>query len=181
MNLSTKFLILLFTTLGAFFLSAETVLMEASNISSQINQHNGDFDGAPGLGIFVVLTFMFILISVGIGIVLSILILLIIFGLIGAGILSISVLVGLNKKSFSKGFKTLLISTSTIGGLLLGISGFWLLNKITHWWTFPNSLLIGSFSGLFSGFLFGMFLFYILQKLTTFFLLKLKGSSIEKN
>lgn len=180
MNLSTKLLIFLLTILMFIFLSAETLAIDSANITSQANQYNDDFDGAPGLGIFVLLTFIFILICVGIGIVLAILLLLLIFGLIGAGILSVSVLVGLNKKSFSKGFKTLLISSSTIGGFLLGTSGFWLLNKITHWWTFPNSLLIGSVSGLLSGFLFGVFLFYVLQKLTTFLLLKLNKNAIEK-
>ena len=180
MNLSTKLLIILFIMFAVIFLSAETVLIDSANISTQVIQYDDDFDGAPGLGIFVLLTFAFILICVGIGIVLAILLLLFIFGLIGAGILSISILVGLNKKSFSKGFKILLIGSSTIGGLIVGISGFCILNKITHWWTFPNSLLIGSGSGLISGFLFGLFLFYVLQKLTTFLLLKLDKNWTEK-
>jgi len=89
-------------------------------------------DFAPGLGIFALFALVFILVCVGVGVVLTVLGLLILFGLIGVGILSVSILVGLSKKSFTKGFKTFLVSTTTIGGLLIGLTGFWVLNKITH-------------------------------------------------
>jgi hypothetical protein len=133
-------------------------------------------DFAPGLFFFALFAFVFILICVGAGIVLTVVGLLILFGLIGAGILSASILVGLNKKSFTKGFKTFLLSTTTIGGLLIGMTGVWILNKITHWWTLQTTLLTGSISGLLAGLVFGLFAFYVIQKLTTFLKTKLKAN-----
>lgn len=62
--------------------------------SEELKQIDNDF--APGLFAFAVLLFIIILICVGIGIVITVTILLILFGLIGAGILSTSVLIGLN-------------------------------------------------------------------------------------
>lgn len=131
-------------------------------------------DFAPGLFFFAVFAFVFILICVGAGIVLTVVGLLILFGLIGAGILSASILVGLHKKSFTKGFKTFLISITTISGLLIGMTGIWILNNITHWWTLQTTLLTGSISGLLAGLIFGRFAFYVIQKLTTFLKTKLK-------
>jgi hypothetical protein len=140
--------------------------------SEELRQIDNDF--APGLFVFAVLLFIFILICVGVGIVLTVTVLLILFGLIGAGILSTSVLVGLNKKSFTKGFKTFLLSTSSMGGLLLGVIGFFILNKITHWWSLKIALFAGSLTGILAGLLFGFFAFFVIQKLTTLLKSKLR-------
>jgi hypothetical protein len=139
-------------------------------------EHEVIDDFAPGLFIFIVFAFIFILIYVGAGIVLTILGLLILFGLILAGILSASILVGLNKKSFKKGFKTFLVSITTIGGLIIGIIGFWMLNEIYHWWNIQTTLLIGSISGLLSGLVFGFFSYYVIQKFTTLLNSKLNNN-----
>ena len=133
-------------------------------------------DFAPGLAIFALFAFVFILVCVGAGIVLTVVGLLILFGFVGAGILSASILVGLNKKSFTKGFKTFLVSTTTIGGLLIGMTGFWILNKVTHWWTLKTTLFTGSITGLFTGLVLGLVAFYVIQKLTTYLKSKLKTS-----
>ena len=134
--------------------------------------HSADIDESddfsPGLLFFALIGFAFILASVGCGIVLTILALLIISGLISFGILSTSILVGLNKKSFATGFKTFIVLTSTIGGLLLGGTCFWLLNKVLHWWTVKTAIIIGGTCGLLSGLLFGILTFYILQRLTNY-------------
>lgn len=155
--------------------------LNPANETQNYNLIDEGLDGAPGLFILIILAFSLILISIGIGIVLAILILLIIFGLIFSGILSASIMVGLNNKSFTKGFKTFVISSTTFGGLILGIFGFWIINKITHWWSLSISLTIGSFCGLISGILFGYFLFYIIQNLTTFLNTKLKMMKLKNN
>ena len=99
------------------------------------------------------------------------------FGLISVGILSASILVGVNKKSLATGFKTFLVSSSTIGGLVICGLGLWLLNKITHWWTTKTAIIIGATCGLLAGFIFGLLAFYILQQLTTFLKKKLNLSN----
>jgi hypothetical protein len=126
-------------------------------------------DFSPGLAFFALFAIGFVLICVGVGIVFTILSLLILFGLISLGILSVSVLIGINKKSFEKGFKTFLVSFSTIGGLVFFSIGFWLLNKIMHWWVTKTAIIIGMSLGLVIGLTFGLLSFYILQRLTTFF------------
>ena len=131
-------------------------------------------DFSPGLLFFALFAFGIILLGIGAGIVLTVVGLLALAGLIGAGILSASILVGLNKKSFTKGFKTFLISAATVGGLLVGMIGFGVLNLITHWWTLQAALLSGSLIGIVAGFAFGLFAFYVIQRLTTFLRAKLK-------
>lgn len=131
-------------------------------------------DFSPGLAMFALFGIGFMFICIEASIVLTVIGVLILFGLIGAGILSASVLIGLYNKSFKKGFKTLIISVTTIGGLFIGATGFWLLNKIVHWFTTQTALTIGSIGGLLTGFLLGLLMFYMLQKLTTFLKDKLK-------
>lgn len=130
--------------------------------------HEGTVDFAPGLALFALIGIGFVLACVGAGIALTVIGLLIIFGLISFGILSASVLIGINRKSFALGFKTFLVSTSTIFGLLLCGLGFWILNQILHWWTTQTALTIGAALGLLAGLAFGLIAFYVLQRLTTY-------------
>lgn len=120
------------------------------------------------MGLFAISGLIFLLVCVGVGIVLSTLILLLLFGLISAGILSASVMIGLNKKSFSTGFRTFIFSFGCIFGTLSGIVFFLFLHKVSHWWTMNETLLMGSFAGLLSGFLFSVFVFFIFRKLSSF-------------
>lgn len=136
------------------------------------NEGTGDF--SPGLALFALIGIGFVLACVGAGIALTVLGLLIIFGLISFGVLSASVLIGINKKSFALGFKTFLVSTSTICGFLLCGFGFWILNQFLHWWTTQTALTIGAALGLFAGLAFGLISFYVLQRLTTYLKHQLK-------
>lgn len=181
MKYFSKYLFIITLIFPIFILFSQNIDSIAIDTSYNLNQIDEGLDGAPGLFIFIILAFLFILISIGIGIIVAILTLLIIFGLIVLGILSASIIIGLNKKSFTKGFKTFLISSTTFGGGIFGIFGFWILNKITHWWSISTSLTIGSFCGLVSGILFGYFLFYIIQKLTAFLNIKLKMIKLKNN
>ena len=150
-----------------------TIHTNTKATTSDTNTLNDEDDFSPGLGLLVLLGICFIFLCIGAGIVLTVFILLILFGLISLGILSASILVGLNKKSFATGFKTFLVSCSSIGGLIIFGAMFWLLNKFTHWWTAKTAILIGVSMGCLAGFLFGLVVFFVLQKLTTFLKSKL--------
>jgi len=165
------FLILASTTFISYSQPADS-LQETTSFtdilnSAQTESYHED-DIAPGLAIFALFGIGFMLICIGAGIVLTIIGLLLLAGFIGAGIVSASILVGLYNKSFEKGFRTFLVSATTVGGFFVGGTGFWLLNKITHWFTTTNSLLIGSVGGLMTGLLLGIMLSYVIKKLTAF-------------
>src|SRR5437868_385036 len=70
------------------------------------DQFEGTDDFSPGLLFFALIGLCLICLSIGVGTALTVIGLLVLFGLISAGILSTSIIVGLNKKSFAKGFKT---------------------------------------------------------------------------
>ena len=161
---------------------AESLAMNNQTEQTQVTETNNHERGepdevddfSPGLFFFVIFALIVVLLGIGAGIALTVVGLLVLAGLIGAGILSASILVGLNKKSFTKGFKTFLVSAATIGGLLVGMIGFGVMNMITHWWTLQTALLSGSVIGIVAGFAFGLFAFYVIQRLTTFLRAKLK-------
>ncbi len=173
-------LLLTFTTSLSFSQTTDSTQLTTITTDTLSQNQTDNFheeiedDFSPGLAMFALFGIGFMFICIGAGIVLTIIALLILFGLIGAGILSASVLIGLYNKSFEKGFKTFIVSATTIGGLFIGATGFWLLNKIVHWFTTQTALTIGSVGGLVTGFLLGLLVFYVLQKLTAFLKDKLK-------
>lgn len=177
--------LLLFFQVNLFTFSVDNKVLLTQNSSNQQirstvptlhndeNMYEDDF--SPMLFFLLV----FALVCIGIGITLTILLLLILFALIGTGILSASILIGLHKKSFTKGFKTFLVSAFTIGGFLVGLIVFWGIHHFNELWTFTISLVSGGLTGAISGFLLGYFIFYVIQKLTTFF--KSKLNKLERN
>lgn len=147
-----------------------------NNIESEQYQYAMEDDFAPGLAFFALIAFAFMFIFTGAGIVIAVIALLILFGLIGTGILSASILVGLYNKSFTKGFKTFLVALTTIGGLIISSTGLWLLNKlVVHWFSSQTAIFIGSLVGLTAGWILGTLLFLIIQKLTAFLKAKINA------
>jgi hypothetical protein len=140
------------------------------NHSAEIDESD---DFAPGLLFIALIGIAFILVCVGCGIALTVIALLIIAIFISLGILSTSIIVGLNKKSFTTGFKTFIVLTSSIGGILLGGISFWGFNQLVHWWTVKTAVLLGVICGFFGGLVFGILAFYILQRLTNYLKRKL--------
>ena len=182
--------ILLFTliNLPAFGQIANSAIQITSSVQSDTiteksnsTEYAESDDFSPGLLFFALIGFVFILICVGAGIALTILGLLILFGLVSFGILSTSIIVGLNKKSFAKGFKTFIVLTSTVVGPLLFSVGFWLLNKVVHWWTVQTAIITGATLGLMAGLIFGQLVYYILQRLTAYFKQKLNLTTEENS
>jgi len=128
----------------------------------------------------LILSIIAICICVVIGIIITLLLLLLVFGLITAGALSGSILVGLNKKSFTAGFKTFVILFSTASSAMIGGLGFWLLNKLLHWWIQEVAICTGIVSGLLGGLALGFSVAFIIQKFTTFLKAKLVKSKLIK-
>ncbi len=145
-----------------------TIIQTDTTAATTIDPYEGSDDFSPGLAFFALIGIGFILLCVGAGMTLTVIGLFVIFGLIALGILSASVLIGINKKSFALGFRTFLVSASTIGGALLSGLGCWALNKILDWWAPQKAIAVGTSIGLVSGALFGFIIFYILQWLTTY-------------
>lgn len=146
---------------------------EALTVGPSNDTYEGAGDFSP-MQFFAVLFLLGIaLLMVGVGIGLLVLGLLIFFGLVSFGVLSTSLVVGINSRSIKSGFKTLVMLSSTIGGLLLGSVGFWFQNRVQHWWTSEFALISGAICGLFVGLLFGLLTVYVFRRLTNYFKRKL--------
>ena len=102
----------------------------------------------------------------GVGVVVAVCIILIALGLLALGVLSTSVAVGLYKRSIASGFKTLVISTSTVGGSIIGALGIFILFKITHWGNVPFSTLAGAIGGSIAGLCFGFLAVFTIRKIS---------------
>lgn len=181
------FIVLLLITLPLFAIvnaqSIDTVKHTEKTIqtgtSTTINDNNSpEDDFSPGMLFFALVGIGLIFICIGIGIVLAAMALLVIFGLIATGILSASVIVGLNKKSFAKGFKTFLLLSGSIGGLGIGIGALYLINSFFHLQlTTTSSVLAGGISGLLGGLLLGLLIYTTITKVSTYFIRRLQIAS----
>jgi hypothetical protein len=141
---------------------------------AHINSTDPFDDFSPGMAFISLVAFCLILVSVGAGIVLTIAAITVVFGMVTFGIASASLIVGLNKKSFTKGFKTFLVLILSIGGFLVGMILLYISNRIFHLqFSRSNILTIGGLSGLIGGFILGFIAFRIFQKLTELFRRKL--------
>ncbi|OBW41966.1 hypothetical protein AB670_01657 [Chryseobacterium sp. MOF25P] len=108
---------------------------------------------------------IFFAIVVIIGVVLCLLFILLLIGLITAGILSTSVLIGIQQKSISKGFKTFFLGVSMIGCTIVSIIFFWFANSVKEWWDTNISIIIGVFCGVLGGYILGLLMFVALKKI----------------
>ena len=142
-------------------------------------QNTAPIDEEFNLFLFAILILgiIFICISILIALIIAILCLFAIFGFILVGALSTSVIVGINKKSFTSGFKAFVTVFSTFAFGLIGIGSFWILNKLLHWWSETKAIIIGLSIGLLSGLIAGFLLAYLINKLSTFLKSKLERKS----
>lgn len=126
-------------------------------------QNDDDF-----LAVLLIMGAFFCFFAVIMGIVLVLMVFAILFALISGGILSASVLVGLQQRSVSKGFKTLFVSVSVLGTTIISVIFFWFMNKIQHWWGNDVSIFAGIIFGLLSGWLLGTLIFMAVKRLVLF-------------
>ncbi len=146
---------------------------ESLSADEEKNDVEMEDDFAPGLAVFALIGIAFMFFCVGAGIVLTILALFILFALVTMGILSTSIIIGIHKKSFAKGFNAFVVLSSAVGGIGLVSAGFWLLNKLFASVSAEVALMSGAALGLLAGVVFGFFACFLIQRLTTFFKQKL--------
>jgi len=103
-----------------------------------------------------------------IGIILGLLLILIVIFLISAGIISASLLVGLQQKSLSKGFKTFFISVSILGSTIASVILFLFINTVKNWWQADTAIIAGIVSGIASDWILGVIMFTASKKLVMF-------------
>ena len=139
-----------------------------------IDSFNNDEDF---LIVLLLMGAIFFGIAVIVGVVICILFTLLIIALISAGLISASVLVGYQKKSVSKGFKTFFLSASILGATIVSVIFFRLINSIYAWTTPDISIIAGIIWGLISGWLLGLLIFTALKKIVL--LLNNKYQSIK--
>ncbi|WCM42673.1 hypothetical protein MG290_03065 [Flavobacterium sp. CBA20B-1] len=118
------------------------------------------------LTVIILMGALFFAIAIIIGVVLCLLFIFISMGLIGAGILSTSVLVGIQQKSVSKGFRTFFISVCVVGTSIISTLCFWFVNSVKDWWSTNSAILIGVFCAILTGYFLGLLLFIALKKIT---------------
>lgn len=148
------------TLLNTFF----TEIYQSEIISDQTMSEENDF--SPAVAVAAIFVFGFILFFIGIGVAFAFLILFLFSVLIGAGILSSSILVGIGSKSFEKGLRFLSISGCTISGILLGTLGFIFFSEVYDWWPLRTSAFVGILFGLFSGLSLGFLLNYTFRQVS---------------
>ena len=139
-----------------------------SGTGAEAAQVKDDDDFAPGLFFGVLIMFGVLLAAVACGVVMIVSGILLLFALVSFGIVSASVMVGLNRRSLAQGFKTFIVLSSSAGGLCAGTLIMYVLNEIFKWWTVKTAIIFGLIGGLWGGMALGFLAFYILQKLTTF-------------
>ena len=116
----------------------------------------------------------FMCIFIGIGAFLTATILLGIFALISFGVLSISVMIGIAKKSIQKGFEILVLMSASLVGLGMGALFWGVGNLYLHWMTTYKAIGLGAITGLIGGFLLGVFAIFIIQRLSALLKQKLE-------
>ncbi len=132
--------------------------------NNEMNDVENDF--APGLFFMLIFGVILIFLCIGAGIVLTIFLIIAFFALLSLGFLSISVVVAINKQSFTQGFKVFVWTLTTLFATATLTVGTGVLNHIFHWWSIETALTIGAISGFISGLLLGYILTLIIQKLT---------------
>lgn len=119
-------------------------------------------DFSPGVAVAGLIGLLVVCIGIGVGIVLALILLLVLFGLVSVGIISASIINGLNKKSFATGFKTFFVLTSGTAGLFLTAGALVAANKLFHFHlTATVAALMGGICGLLAGMAVGIFSYYI--------------------
>lgn len=116
----------------------------------------------------LILGLIFVGLCILIGILLTLISLLAIFGFIAIGTLSASAIVGIHKKSVTTGFRTFVVLFSTLTMTFLGAVSFWILNRISHWWSSSTAIISGMVIGFISGLIVGIIVAYLIKILSAY-------------
>jgi len=116
---------------------------------------------------------IFVMVCVGAGAVLATAVLLLLFALVSAGVLSTAVVSGLYHRSWSKGFRTLVVMCSAIASMIAGAIVFFFITQLFQWCTPATSIITGGLAGLAGGLVLGKMICLILRRLLAYFRQKL--------
>jgi len=126
-----------------------------------------DDDGFdPGI-FFFLLIFAGIMVGAAIvGSMAAALLLVALFVMASAGILSMGVLVGLYRRSVTAGFRAVLYITCALGGTIVGVGLFYVINHFFHLhFSYKTIGLAGAGGGLLGGLLLGLIVFALIRVL----------------
>jgi len=98
----------------------------------------------------------------------------IVIGLVSAGIISTSVLVGFQQRSVSKAFKTFFIVSPTFGSTIVSVIAFLFTNMVYKWEQKDSSIFARILCGIGFGCLFGFLMYKALHKIILFLQRKYK-------
>jgi len=93
------------------------------------------------LAILILMGMLFLVFAVILTTVLIIIFVGILLALVGAGIISASVLVGLQQRSLNRGLKTLFLMASMLGFSIISVIFFWFANQVRDW--FAGNFAVG--------------------------------------
>jgi len=142
---------------------------------SGTNSTADDDDFAPGLLFGVIIIGGIVAGAAIVGCIAAALLMVFIAILISAGIFSASVLAGFYKRSVSAGFKTFIILISTLGGIVIGSAGLYVVKKIfSLHMSSQNAFLFGGGGGLLGGLLMGWIIYKMVIVLFGFLKKKLQ-------
>jgi len=142
----------------------------ANSAATPLTQSSaGDDDFNAGLLVFAVIALSVMFGAMVAGFIAASLAGTFLFILISTGILSAAILVGAYKRSVAAGFKTLVMIICTIGGILLGIGGLYLVNIVFDLHLHQTLIIwAGLIGGLIGGIVLGLCLFMITRLFLAF-------------
>lgn len=142
------------------------------NLTGQDNNTPEDEEGMNLFLLFLVMGAMALMFGAAfVGALVAGLIMFSIIILTALGIISISFLAGLQKRSVTAGFKTFTYISSCIVGAVTGIAGVWVLFRLLNLDVNSQTTII---TGIVSGFTGGLILAYFINKLFPLVLLKIR-------
>ena len=149
-----------------------TSFAEVQNDSTLIHQQHQierdaelEDDFSPGLFFLALTGLVLIIVSTVLFCALVLSGVLFLFALIAGGVVSISIVYGMHRKSLEEGFRAFCVLFFTVSGLL-GVSlVFYLFNRVTHWWELSTTLIAGGISGLIAGYFAGRLMFIAITRL----------------
>ena len=135
-------------------------------VELESDYENAYEDDSPFLIFLLIIAAVVMLFCFGVGVVVAICIILIILGLLALGVISTSLAVGLHKRSIASGFKTMVITSCTfVGGIVGLIMSYLVYVMISGAGHTAMISLAGGFGGALAGLGFGFLAVFAIRKI----------------
>jgi hypothetical protein len=146
--------------------------VDSSAAYTGAQEYDESNDFSPGLLFFAIAGLALMLISATTCILLFLLSLLLVIFLASTGIISVSLLAGLYRKSLAAGIKTFIVLTSSITGMIFCAATCWLVGKIQYCDS-DAVILASAVCGLVGGLVAGLLIYNILRRFADYLKQKL--------